>query len=308
MSTRSFIGTTDGNTYEGIYCHFNGYPAHMIPALATIIARDGAAAVPVLTGQEARARGGQTATWSFIAPEMPSPDTELPYPDRHTYRKHVPAEDIDEGLLRLYIHLAPFERSNAGSDGRGSVIEGYGSVSLDDPIRISGSFEDIYTCGMDEWVYLFTEDLTLLVFTMDGFVENVGRFSYEDLVALAAGNREIQERVELAECGVDYVACDHLAELHDDSVPEESRGLTMLQWLGREPLRGTQAVAVIVGGVRYEATGLSQTKNGRLSLFLKGGDALPVAKVNSNGHVLQTLPSIELVYPPVKSDLAEVGA
>lgn len=300
MSTRSIIGTTDGITYEGIYCHFDGYPTGMVPALAKIIARDGAAALPVLTGEESRARGGQTATWDSINPEMPNPDTELPYPDRGTYLKNVAVEDADQGLMSLYTHL---EMSRPDEDGRDSVIEGYGSVQTTHPLRFSGPLDKAEVPFDIEWVYLFTEDLTLLVFEgVDPIVE-VERFTRDDLTALVAGDKAVEDRVELAECGKDYVRCSHVAWFHDDTAPDESKHLGMRQWIGAEPLHRDQAVAAIVGGTRYEVTGSSQVQNRTLSLFLKGGDALPVAKTNARGEPTRTLPGIELVYPPTKPEV-----
>lgn len=305
MSTRSIIGTTDGTTFEGIFCYFDGYPSHMVRALATIITRDGDAALPVLTGQEKRARGGETANWESLDPEMPSPDTELPYPNRGDYLKNVPVEDQDAGLSALYVHLDtgdPAER-------RDQVIEGYGTVMTRNPVRFSGTITDRdVNLGWCEWAYLFTEDLTVVVYeVLTTGLSEVGRFTRDDLKAITEGDEEACERISHAECAEDYSRCSHVAWVHAPDAPEESKHLGMREWLGLEPVSLDQAVAAVVGGTRYELTGSSSVRSGVLSLYLRGGDALPVAKTDKRGRATKTLPGIELVLPPTKPELAKAG-
>ncbi len=61
MSTRSIIGVRNGDTIEGTYCHFDGYPEHMYPTLCALVARDGAATV--IATIKSATRGG----WSSLA-------------------------------------------------------------------------------------------------------------------------------------------------------------------------------------------------------------------------------------------------
>lgn len=283
-----------------------GYPSHMVRALATIITRDGDSALPVLTGQEKRARGGETANWDSLTPEMPSPDTELPYPDRRDYLDNVPAEDQDAGLYALYVHL---DRGDT-AERRDRVIEGYGTVMTNHPLRFSGTVADREAdLGWCAWAYLFMEDLTVVVYdVLATGLSEVGRFTRADLKAITEGDEQTCERIAHAECAEDYSRCSHYAWVHDDTVPDESRHLSMSQWLGMEPISLNRAVAAIVGGTRYEVTGSSSVRNGRLFLYLRGGDALPVAKTDKRGRATTTLPGIELVLPPTKPELAKAGA
>ena len=61
MATRSVIGVRNGDTIEGRYCHFDGYPEHMYPTLCAIVDRDGpATAIETIMSAT---RGG----WSSLA-------------------------------------------------------------------------------------------------------------------------------------------------------------------------------------------------------------------------------------------------
>lgn len=160
MSTHSVIGTTDNVTYDGIYCHYDGHPRAMVYFLAKIIARDGADALLVIMGSEQRAKAGKPDTWHTLHPETPAPDTALPY----------------------------------GDEARDHTVEGFGIISTAGPIyskkgpvSFSGPLADADTAWAD-WMYLFTEDLTLRVFECRAgtIAMEVTRFSYDDLVALAS--------------------------------------------------------------------------------------------------------------------------
>lgn len=299
MSTRSIIGTTTGTTFEGLYCHFDGYPTSQVPALAQIITRDGHDALPILTGATQAARGGATASWESLVAEMPAADTELPFADRSDWIESVPAKDRDPGIGHLYTHLS-MGRDNA----RDSIVEGYGTVHLDSPIRFSGTLSDPHAqTGWCEWAYLFTEDLTLVVFEIaDGLVE-VGRFTREDLAALADGDESIRERVGHAECGEDYSRCSHYAWVHDDGVPQASRRLSMREWLGIEPLRPMSATGAVVGRRRYEFTGSGGSRHGNWEVSVKGQKAMvPVFRLEGNTYA--PLPGVELIYPPTRETVA----
>lgn len=312
MSTPSIIGTTNGTTFKGIYCNYDGYPTHMGRALAEIITRDGADAIPVLTGAEARARAGKPGVWDSIAPEMPAPDTVLPYPDRSTYLNSVDQGDADAGVFALYVAVenlsACIRRDEGEQDPRDYVVEGYGSILKAGGVGLSGTLHSACPTSAGEWAYLFDENLTLHVYESLDSLSEVAQFTVADMAAIASGDEDAVKRLSHAECGENYERCSHVAWAHDPDAPEESQRLGMLAWLGREPIPERDAVAVIVGGTRYEVTGSSQIRNGRLSLHLQGGDDLPVAKTDRRGNVVALLPGIELVMPPTKPELAKAGA
>lgn len=306
MSTRSIIGTTDGTTFEGIYCHFDGYPTNMGLALAKIITRDGADALPVLLGEESRARAGKAGTWDSLVPEMPAPDTALPYEDRSAYIDAVPDDEQDPGVHALYTHLG---MGSDESTARDHVIEGYGVISTHGTIRFSGTVKATDT-GWCEWAYLFDENLTLRVYDCQSslILREVAQFTVADMAKIASGDDEAVKRLGHAECGENYERCTHVAWAHDRDAPEESQRLGMLQWLGRRPIPAHDAIAAIVGGTRYDVTGSYQVRNRVLSLRLQGGDDLPVARTDQRGNVVLILPDVELVFPPTKPELAKAGA
>lgn len=305
MSTRSIIGTTDGTTFNGIYCHFDGYPSNMVPALAKIITRDGADALPVLTGREKRARGGVTANWDSLTPEMPSPDTELPYPDYRTYFDKVPVSERDPGLSALYVHLD----SGSPDERRDQVIEGYGTVMTANPIRFSGTVTDPdVDAGLCEWAYLFTDDLTVVVYEIGDRLTEVGRFTREDLAAITEGDEEACKRIRYTECGKNFSRCCHMAWFHDETVPDESRGLGMLEWLGIEPIAPNRAIGGNIGGKRYEFTGGGKSHGRTWEMSVKGGGYVPAIALDARGRRIKPLADVELVFPPTKAEFEAARA
>lgn len=303
MSTRSIIGTTDGTTFTGVYCHSDGYPSHMVRALAKIITRDGEAALPVLTGQEKRARGGETANWDCLEPEMPSADTEPPYPDFRTYVDNVPVGERDSGIVALLGHLT----FDPDGEKRGQVIEGYGTVMTRNPLRFSGAVTDREAdTGWCQWAYLFTDDLTVIVYEIGEGLTEVERFTRDDLAAITEDDEATCQRIRYAECGKNFSRCNHVAWAHDDTAPDESKRLGMLEWLGVEPISLDQATGAVVKGERYEFTGGGRS-NGPESrriweLSIKGGGYLPALRMDSRGRFTKTLPGVELILPPTKAE------
>lgn len=299
MSTRSIIGTTDGTTFTGIYCHFDGYPSNMVRSLAAIITRDGHDALPILLGSERRARGGETASWTSLTPEMPSPDTELPYPDRSTYLDCTPQEDIDPGILALYSHLA-----TGSEEKRDQMIEGYGSVMNTHSIRFSGAISDREAdTGWCEWVYLFTDDLTVIVYEIGEGLTEVGRFTRNDLAAITEDDEAACERIAQAECGEDYSRCAHYAWAHDKTVPDESHRLGMREWLGLEPISLDRAIGATVKGERFEFTGGGRSNGRTWEMSVKGGGYMPAIRMDSRGRHMRSLPGVELSFPPTKAEV-----
>lgn len=305
MSTRSLVGTIDGTTFDGIYCHYDGYPAHMVRQIAAIIARDGARAFPVFAGKEVKARNGSTA-WDSLSAYMPHPDTELPYPDNVDYFDNVPANEREPGVLALYAQVSSKQDVAAARD---QIIEGYGVAAATELPRRSGEVGDSeVNTGWCEWAYMLTDDLSLVVLQpRDGLVE-VERFTYEDLLAITAEDPATCERIQHAECGKDYSRCVHYAWWHDDTVPQESRSLGMREWLGLEPTTLDRAVAVVVGGQRHTLTGGGSSRGTTWVMRTTDGKDIPVIRRERGKSKDRPLPGVELILPPTKVEMtAMVG-
>lgn len=303
MSTRSIIGTTDGSDYEGIYCHFDGAPTHMLAHLARIVATRGSEGVEVLAGQRPRPEGGYARGWSFIASDMPALPETLPYPDYSSWAEANPDPlSRDRRWQLLYNALGPVPTR----ESRNAITAGYGAtIACADammPPVFAGTLGRESTLGMCEWAYLFTEDLSVLVCEARASLVEVACFTYEELVALADGDEELRDRVQVAECGEGFSRCSHMAWAHDSSVPEESRGLSMREWIGRDPMGPESAVAAIVDGERVEFTGSGMLRDGNWAVSVKGrSEMVPVYR--QQGITRVPLPGVALIYPPVREDM-----
>lgn len=212
MSTRSIVGAINpDSTFEGLYCHFDGYPTAMAVTLAQIVTRDGAAALPVLSGATRSPRGGTTGSWVSLNPRMPSPDTPLRHESQLDYLRNTDPADVDYGTLALYTAM-----DILGADARDHIVTGYGTAQTDSPLTFSGTLGHTAGTGLCEWAYLLTDDLTLLIFELaDGPMIERERFTRDELAALAANDAEITQRVADAECGKDYSRCTHVPSFHD---------------------------------------------------------------------------------------------
>lgn len=300
MSTRSIIGTVARNgDFEGLYCHYDGYPSNMVPALAAIITRDGAAALDVLTGKTAVAPGGPAGYWNSICPQMPAHDMPLLYPTTGEYWDAVPAGQRNPGIESLIAHLG-CDRDKA--EFRSEIAEGYG-IMHSKATKFVGNIHKAPNTGWTEWMYLFTEDLTLLALdVLRGSVVEAGRFTVADLKALAEGDVTVQARVGVAECGEGFSKCIHYAWFHDDSVPSEARGLSMRSWMGKAPVPLSQAVAVIVDGERLELDAGGYSGRGKWWRTVRGtGVGVAVFRVGRDGRDDELLPGVELVLPPTRA-------
>lgn len=301
MSTPSIIGTTDGTNFEGLPCHYDGYPTGMVPDLAKIITRDGHAALPILTGKTKAAHGGATGSWESLVATMPAPDVELLYDNDRDYFDNVPAAERNPGVSLLYGRLGRGDESKE----RGRLVEGYGIVNTG--TRAGTTFGTLDTPRTwIGWAYLFTEDLSLVVYEIEGNTAPMRereRFTRDELAALADGNEALAARVSQAECGERYERCSHYAWAHDDSIPEESRYLAMDEWLGLEPMRPDCAVAAIVDGTRYELSRSGRLRGGKWHVGIKGSsEYVALFKVSkTRGYV--PLPGVELFFPPTKADV-----
>lgn len=302
MGTPCIIGTTDGTTFESLTCRYDGYPTGMVPELAKIITRDGHAALPVLTGKAQRAPGGATGAWESIESAMPPASTELAYSDARDYYDNVPGPERDPGISLLYSHLS---RGNE-DEKRSCVAEGYGLVGIiDAPHTHTGLLASPDT--WIGWAYLFADDLSLGVYEIEGDkspMRERARFTREDLAALAAGDEALAGQVSQAECGERYERCSHYAWVHDSAIPEESRDLSIGEWMGTEPMSPTSATSAIVDGERYELSRSGRLRGGKWHVGVKGTSGhVALFRVTKKGGYVP-LPGVELFFPPTKADVA----
>lgn len=86
MSTRSVIGVVDADgSVKAVYCHFNGYPSHMVSAITGYVSRNGYEDFSVLISRaineggmrqmdanaaETYGRKEDPATWSYTRDDI----------------------------------------------------------------------------------------------------------------------------------------------------------------------------------------------------------------------------------------------
>lgn len=303
MSTPSIIGTTDGTNFEGLACRFDGYPTGMVTDLAKIITRDGHSALPIITGKAQAAHGGATGSWESLVATMPAHDMDLPYADHRDYFENVPAAERNPGVSLLYSHLG----RGTEVEERGRIVEGYGIAHTAPYAGTTYGTLDAPDTWIG-WAYLFTEDLSLVVCEIEGDTAPMRereRFTRDELAALAGGDEALAARVSRAECGERYERCSHYAWAHDDSIPEESRYLSMDEWLGLEPMRPDSAVAATVDGTRYQLSQSGRLRGGKWHVGIEGSsEYVPLFKVDER-RGYGPLPGVELFFPPTKAAVGE---
>jgi len=163
-------------------------------------------------------------------------------------------------------------------------------------------FED----GTDvEWLYVFDEEQNKL------FVRDVNHKEDVAVVDLAGP----EPKWESIECGENFERCHHYAWFHN-LLPKTSN-LSTQTWLGKQPFDLHDAVAFVVNGKRYKATGSGGNSNylrqmtGKnlppdvwVSSVIAGNGKrleIPVAKITKeDGRV--PLPGIAWVFPPTKDN------
>lgn len=239
MSTRSIIGTyTSDTTYTGLYCHFDGYPSGQIPALAAIITRDGKHGADVLTGKADHADGQRVSDWMSLCESVPSSTAPMPYPTYDAYMKAHPTwRDRTAGE-----NLAYQTRDRSGTD---YIIGGYGiagTIKGDGLDRVAFGEMPLSGKGLSsfiEWVYLITDDLTVVVYengdlfdTPGGTLVERGRFTVDvlrELSGMGVAAAVKDERLRIVECGKAFEHCSHVAGAHvpDAEDPDQS----MKSWL-----------------------------------------------------------------------------
>lgn len=184
-------------------------------------------------------------------------------------------------------------------------------------------------CGA-EWAYVFDEELNLMhvcrmmVRDKTGKENTVtGMFGYgvkgqywEDVATIDLSKDEPIDVTEI-ECGKNFERCNHYASKHIPAL--EGSTLGMRTYLGLRPLDFHDAIAFLIGGKRYKATGsggngdfLRRTgKNfpsGTWVATVVAGNGrrldVPVARRTTNDGYAP-LPGVAWVYPPTKNNPQE---
>jgi hypothetical protein len=153
-----------------------------------------------------------------------------------------------------------------------------------------------------EWLYIFDEVERKL------FVRDV---SAKEDVAIIDLNGDEPDWSEV-ECGENFERCSHYAWAHG-LLPKTSN-LSTQTWLGNRPLEFRDAIAFLVGGKRYKATGsggdaefmnrcTAHPKGPWVATVVAGNGCrrdIPVAARTSNGEYLP-LSGVTWIYPPTKN-------
>jgi hypothetical protein len=164
-------------------------------------------------------------------------------------------------------------------------------------------------CGA-EWAYVLDEDEKLLHVLDRQKHEQSGEYHWQEVGRI---DLESEEKINWTaiECGENFERCSHYAWYHN-LLPKASH-LGTQTWLGNRPLEFHDAVAFIVDGKRYKATGSGGNSNylrqmtGEnlppdvwVSSVISGNGKrleIPVAKITKeDGRV--PLPGVQWVFPP----------
>lgn len=175
MSTRSVIAVPDGDSWQGRFCHWNGYPTWNGRVLWAIVQRDGREAA-----QRQLVRN-TTGCWSSIDQERP---------DLTGVRANSKAEF---GSLPYIKASFKYEGKNARN------VPGLG-------IRVVEKGTDWWLSpdtdlGGIEWVYVLTEGGLLV---LRGASHSVGLYRWD----------EAEPDWGIVECGANYEWCGHVASHH----------------------------------------------------------------------------------------------
>jgi hypothetical protein len=152
-----------------------------------------------------------------------------------------------------------------------------------------------------EWVYVFDEERNRL------FVRDISHDA-ESLIELS----EPEPDWAVVECGEHFERCSHYAWFHD-LLPKTSN-LSTQAWLGNRPLEFRDAVAFIIGGKRYVATGSGGNADylGRTSgkshprnswvatVKAKNGKRLDLPVAVIAGEECKPFPGVVWIMPPTK--------
>src|SRR5713101_1659792 len=168
-------------------------------------------------------------------------------------------------------------------------------------------------CGA-EWAYVFDEEEKVLHILDREKHEVSGEYHWQEVGRIELDCEDGINWTAI-ECGENFERCSHYARYHN-LLPKTSN-LSTQTWLGNRPLEFHDAIAFIIQGKRYKATGSGGNsdylrraggKNFPIGTWVSSGVAgngkrldMAVAKIGSDGKYTP-LPSIMWVYPPTKNE------
>lgn len=284
MSTRGVIARATGeSTFAGRYHHWDSYPTGLGSELIRLFLQLGdlSKMLAVLIDQH-------PAGWSTIV---------------HKDFRHKPGYGGSEKRPQCYCHG---ERHD----------EEWGVTEKDD-------------VGA-EWAYVFedTEDkksmhVLRMMARRDGQeIPVVGMFGvgwkdqyWQDVAEIDLTKRENLAKIDWTriECGENYERCHHYAWVH--GFAPKTSNLSTQTWLGKRALEFHDAIAFVIDGKRFKATGCGGNSNYFNSngkkfpgntwiATVQAGNGkrldLPVAMITPEGY--RPFPGVIWVYPPTKDN------
>jgi hypothetical protein len=290
MSTNGIIARSTGEgTFKGRYHHWDSYPSGLGVALVELyrghFKHDLTHMLTVLLDQH-------PAGWSTIVQK-------------------------DFGLKPGY--------TNVGSRPDGMSIEEFQNQPLNRRLQCychGARHEEDFLhdeksdCGA-EWAYVFDEDEKVLHVLDRQKHEVSGEYHWQDVGRIDLATED-EINWTAIECGENFERCSHYAWYHN-LLPKTSN-LGTQTWLGNCPLEFHDAIAFIVDGKRYKATGSGGNSNylrhmaGKnllpdvwVSSVISGNGKrleIPVAKITKDdGRV--PLSGVQWVFPPTSKTQKE---
>lgn len=226
MSTPARITITNGDaeTVTVTAVNFDGNPLDTGRALAALITRDGDAALGVVAAHE----------WASLTPEQPD------------FAGVTPDENADYSTPAY----GAWEAAQHGYD----VIPGYGKAYRSgNPPRVAPMPGDAESPTTMAWAY-----------AINHWHKTVTVFDGEERLVVVPFEGLPGTDWEHIECGENFERCSHYAWGHVPDIPEESRDLSMRQWLGLDPMGPESAVEVTVDGVTY-----AMSRSGACGMYAK---------------------------------------
>ncbi len=238
MSTRSIIARATGEgTFKGVYHHWDGYPTGLGKYLTEILAHPFDHDLPrmlhTLIDQH-------PAGWSTILGK------DFSLAPGYTWENvsHPSCEGLSDAEYQ-----AAMEAYRATPDMRRPQCYCHGARREE-----SQTLTERDDAGA-EWAYIFEEEERVLHVCHRAKHPQSGEYFWDDV-----GRIELDDASETnwthIECGENYERCRHYAWFHFP----ELRGtavdrLSTAKFLGREPMQHHDAIAYILDGIRYKATG-----------------------------------------------------
>jgi len=222
VSTHSVVARQAGDGWEGRYCHSDGYPRYMVPALLALIARDGLKVVTQTLLDDYRG-------WSMIDPTRPDL-SGIRIPHNATYDTY-PYDSVKR--------LAYYWKTSYHNDGRFKNIPGYGiAYTLEQrmPAPLVTERGDVDS----GWTHVLTQR-SLVSYYRTYTANDFSTWEWNEVGRFAYGTVPDEKRLTQAECGRDYERCGHVASFHFEEAKDVSVGVGV--WLGHRRPSSYDAVA-----------------------------------------------------------------